>query len=229
MWEQLIADLAPHGVTAVAVSLDDDPEAARPWIDEAGLTFPSVIDVNHRTRRVVRHRQRPHRGVVRRGRGEWSVRRPSRRATTGSASSRASTRRCTTTPCGGGSSTARGRSRPDAALVPAAGRGAGAGPGPPSGRRLAPPRRSRPTPRSPHLERGRRARARRLDHPSGFDAHHRRRSVRRRVLRVRGRLGRPGPATPTPSRPGSADGVEDGPPHLGEHRLVDLRPLESCT
>lgn len=46
--EQLIAELAEHGVTAVAVSLDDDVEAARPWIDEAGLTFPSVIDADHR-------------------------------------------------------------------------------------------------------------------------------------------------------------------------------------
>lgn len=49
MWEQLIADLADHGLTAVAVSLDDDPDPARPWIEEAGLTFPSVIDVDHRT------------------------------------------------------------------------------------------------------------------------------------------------------------------------------------
>lgn len=47
MWEQLIAELAPHGVTAVAVSLDDDADAARPWHEEAGLTFPSVIDRNH--------------------------------------------------------------------------------------------------------------------------------------------------------------------------------------
>lgn len=31
----------------MAVSLDDDAEAARPWLDEADLTFPSVLDVNH--------------------------------------------------------------------------------------------------------------------------------------------------------------------------------------
>lgn len=48
MWEQLISELAPQGVTAVAVSLDDDPETARPWADEGGLSFPSVIDPNHR-------------------------------------------------------------------------------------------------------------------------------------------------------------------------------------
>lgn len=34
-------------MTAVAVSLDGDAEAARPWLDEAALTFPAVVDVNH--------------------------------------------------------------------------------------------------------------------------------------------------------------------------------------
>lgn len=29
------------------MSLDDDAESARPWLDEARLTFPSVLDVNH--------------------------------------------------------------------------------------------------------------------------------------------------------------------------------------
>lgn len=48
MWEQLIAELADHGLTGVAVSLDDDPDAARPWLEEASLSFPSVIDAEHR-------------------------------------------------------------------------------------------------------------------------------------------------------------------------------------
>ena len=49
MWEQLIGTLADHGATAVAVSLDDDAEAARPWLEEASLSFPAVIDADHRT------------------------------------------------------------------------------------------------------------------------------------------------------------------------------------
>ncbi len=28
--------------------MDSDPEAARPWIEEANLSFPSVVDVHHR-------------------------------------------------------------------------------------------------------------------------------------------------------------------------------------
>jgi hypothetical protein len=44
-----VADLRPHGLEAVAVSLDHDPEAARPWIEAANLSFPSVVDVHHRT------------------------------------------------------------------------------------------------------------------------------------------------------------------------------------
>lgn len=39
-------DLSEKGLQAVAVSLDDDADAARPWVEEAGLTFPAVIDPN---------------------------------------------------------------------------------------------------------------------------------------------------------------------------------------
>jgi hypothetical protein len=48
VWEQIVADLSAHGLTGVAVSLDGDPEAARSWLDEASLSFPAVIDVEHR-------------------------------------------------------------------------------------------------------------------------------------------------------------------------------------
>lgn len=44
-----MADLRPHGLEAVAVSLDHDAEAARPWIEEAKLSFRAVVDVHHRT------------------------------------------------------------------------------------------------------------------------------------------------------------------------------------
>lgn len=49
MWEQIVAELAPHGLSAVAVSLDRSPDDARPWIEEAQLTFPAVVDVHHIT------------------------------------------------------------------------------------------------------------------------------------------------------------------------------------
>ena len=44
-----MTDLAADGLTAVAVSLDDDADAARPWSADAGLSFPSVLDADHRT------------------------------------------------------------------------------------------------------------------------------------------------------------------------------------
>jgi hypothetical protein len=49
VWEQIVGELAPHGLSAVAVSLDDSVQAAKPWVDEAKLTFPAVVDANHVT------------------------------------------------------------------------------------------------------------------------------------------------------------------------------------
>ena len=48
MWEQLVGELSTHDLTGVAVSLDGDAESARPWLDEAELSFPAVIDADHR-------------------------------------------------------------------------------------------------------------------------------------------------------------------------------------
>ncbi len=39
----------PHGLWLLTVALDHDPELARPWIEEAKLTIPAVVDVHHRT------------------------------------------------------------------------------------------------------------------------------------------------------------------------------------
>ena len=41
-WEESHRELAPGGLTVVSVSLDRDPEDARPWIE--GLSHPSLID-----------------------------------------------------------------------------------------------------------------------------------------------------------------------------------------
>ena len=49
MWEQLLGELSSHGLTGVAVSLDADAASARPWLDDAQLSFPSVVDTEHRT------------------------------------------------------------------------------------------------------------------------------------------------------------------------------------
>lgn len=47
MWERLIGELAPHGLTGVAVALDE-ADAARPWLEEGALSFPGVVDPDHR-------------------------------------------------------------------------------------------------------------------------------------------------------------------------------------
>ncbi|GII31693.1 hypothetical protein Pmi06nite_51350 [Planotetraspora mira] len=41
-WDELHEELSPSGLTVVSVSLDRDPEDARPWIE--GLEHPSLID-----------------------------------------------------------------------------------------------------------------------------------------------------------------------------------------
>lgn len=48
MWQALHEELEPLGVTVVTVALDFDPEKARPWIDAASPTHPSLIDSDHR-------------------------------------------------------------------------------------------------------------------------------------------------------------------------------------
>ena len=48
MWQALHEELAPLGLTVVTVALDLDPSKARPWIDAAAPTHPSLVDSNHR-------------------------------------------------------------------------------------------------------------------------------------------------------------------------------------
>ena len=49
MWQALHAELEPLGFTVVTVALDVDPANARPWIDAAAPTHPSLIDTGHIT------------------------------------------------------------------------------------------------------------------------------------------------------------------------------------
>ena len=48
MWQALHAQLESSGVTVVTVALDLDPAKARPWIEVAAPTHPSLIDSEHR-------------------------------------------------------------------------------------------------------------------------------------------------------------------------------------
>ncbi len=48
MWQALHEELEPLGLSVVTVALDLDPEKARPWIEAASPTHPSLIDSHHR-------------------------------------------------------------------------------------------------------------------------------------------------------------------------------------
>lgn len=48
MWQALHAELEAKGVTVVTVALDLDPEKARPFIEAAAPTHPSLIDRTHK-------------------------------------------------------------------------------------------------------------------------------------------------------------------------------------
>lgn len=49
MWQALYGELAGNGFTVIAVALDSEPDAARPWIEAARPTYPAVIDRDHVT------------------------------------------------------------------------------------------------------------------------------------------------------------------------------------
>jgi len=48
-WQALHAELESQGVSVVTVALDIDPNKARPWIEAASPTHPSLIDTAHVT------------------------------------------------------------------------------------------------------------------------------------------------------------------------------------
>ena len=47
MWQELRTELHPRGLEIVTVALDVDPEAARPFIEQAGPQHPTLIDSAH--------------------------------------------------------------------------------------------------------------------------------------------------------------------------------------
>jgi len=48
VWQALYDELHDHGFTVIAVALDADREAARPWIEAARPSYPVPIDTAHR-------------------------------------------------------------------------------------------------------------------------------------------------------------------------------------
>ncbi len=50
VWQALHDELAPLGFTLVSISMDDDVEAARPWVEAASPTpdYPVLVDPDHR-------------------------------------------------------------------------------------------------------------------------------------------------------------------------------------
>ena len=47
MWQKLTEELGPENLTIIAVALDSAPGAADPWIREANVTYPALIDREH--------------------------------------------------------------------------------------------------------------------------------------------------------------------------------------
>jgi peroxiredoxin len=48
-WEALHRELGPDGLAIYSVALDESAEAARPWVEAAQPTFPTVVDTTHLT------------------------------------------------------------------------------------------------------------------------------------------------------------------------------------
>ena len=48
MWQALHEELGGLGLTVITIALDEDPEAARPWIEAASPTHPSLVDTQWR-------------------------------------------------------------------------------------------------------------------------------------------------------------------------------------
>ena len=48
MWQAINEELADEGLVVMTIAIDRSPDDARPYIERAGATHPSVIDTEHR-------------------------------------------------------------------------------------------------------------------------------------------------------------------------------------
>jgi peroxiredoxin len=46
-WEELNQELGPKGLSIIGVAVDEDPDAVRPWVEEADAAFPVLLDRDH--------------------------------------------------------------------------------------------------------------------------------------------------------------------------------------
>ncbi len=48
MWQAIHEELGPQGLSVITVAIDRSLDDARPWVDRAGATHPSLVDTEHR-------------------------------------------------------------------------------------------------------------------------------------------------------------------------------------
>lgn len=48
MWQAINEELGPEGLSVITVAIDRSLDDARPWVQRAGATHPSLVDTEHR-------------------------------------------------------------------------------------------------------------------------------------------------------------------------------------
>jgi hypothetical protein len=48
VWQAIHEELSPYGLSVITVAIDRSLDDARPWVERAGATHPSLVDTEHR-------------------------------------------------------------------------------------------------------------------------------------------------------------------------------------